>query len=107
MQFKDTLSKLLRNKLLNFLGLTGGSAVHKPSESSSSTRPQGLSKAGSSRSDKGGSKLDTGTRPSGSASHRSKEENLSNKKLEMKISSKKDSSGSHRYFIFTTFFLPF
>ena len=101
MQFKDTLPKLLRIKLLNFLGLTGGSAVHKPSESSSSTRPQGLSKA---RSDKGGSKLDTGIRPSGSASHRSKEDDLSNKKLEMKISSKKASSGSHRYFIFAILF---
>ena len=89
--------------LLNFLGLTGGSAVHKPSESSSSARPQGLSKAGSSRSVKGGSKLDT--RPSGS--HRSKEKDLGNKKSEMKISSKKASSASQRYFIFATFFLAF
>ena len=87
------LSKLLFTKLLNFLGITGGSAVHNPSES---TRPQGLSKAGSSRSDKGGSKLDTGRCLS--------EDGLANKKSEMKISSKKPSSDSHRYFIFTTFY---
>ena len=89
------------NILSHFLGRTGGSAVHKPSKSSSSPRPQGLSKAGSSRSDKGNSKRDAGTRPSGS--HRSEEGGLGNKKLEMKISSKKASSGSHRYFIFTSF----
>ena len=38
MQFKETLSKLSFAKLLNFLGLTGGSAVHKPSESSGSRK---------------------------------------------------------------------
>jgi hypothetical protein len=90
--------------LLNFLGLTGGSAVHRLSESSFSVRPQSQEKARSSRSDKGGIKLDTGTCPSGGGSHRSKGDDVSNKKSEMKISSKKASSGSHRYFIFATFF---
>ena len=100
MQFKEILSKLSFAKLLNFLGLTGGSAVHKPSESAFSTRPKSFEKARSSTSDK----LNNGTRPSGSASHRSKEDDLSSRKLKMKISSKKASSDSHRYFIFTTFF---
>ena len=92
MQFKETLSKLSFAKLLNLLGLTGGSAVHKPSGSSFSTRPKSLEKARSSTSDK----LNTGTRPC--ASHKSKEDDLSNRKLEMK------SSDSRRYFVFTTFF---
>ena len=91
MQFKEILSKLSFAKILNFLGLTGGSAVHKPSEASFSTRPKSLEKARPSTSD---------NRPLGCASHRPKE----NRKLEMKISSKKASSDSHRYFIFTTFF---